>query len=77
MARSPRESSGEYQASILVWFLAEFVLEIAQRASIVERMDVAGDHLRQRPHLRPFERIARSSGGLGCTSSRYSMMASD
>src|SRR5262245_6456895 len=33
--------------------LTELVLEVAQRSHIVERMDVAGDHLRQCPHLCP------------------------
>jgi hypothetical protein len=45
--------------------LTQLVFEIAQRARIVERMDVAGNHLRRRPHLRPFERIARQQRRLG------------
>src|SRR5262249_14350119 len=45
--------------------LTELVLEVAQRTRIVERMDVAGDQLRHRPHLRPFDRIARQQRRLG------------
>src|SRR5271166_5585805 len=45
--------------------LTELVLEIAQRPHIVERMDVAGDHLRNRAHLRTFHALARQQRRVG------------
>ena len=45
--------------------LVHLALEIAQRADIVERMDIAGDDLRQRPHLRARDRILRQQRRLG------------
>ncbi len=44
--------------------MLERVLQIAQRADIVERMDIAGDDLGDRPHLGALQRIARQERGL-------------
>ena len=51
--------------------------EVVQRDQIVQRMDVAGDDLRHRAHLRALDRVGRQQRRLGLTSSRYSMIASD
>src|SRR5258707_12375660 len=37
----------------------EGVAQIAERAEIIERVDVAGNDLRHRPHVRPFDRVLR------------------
>src|SRR5215471_4895694 len=45
--------------------LTKLVLEVAQRSHIVERVDVAGDHLGERAHLRPLDGVARQQRRLG------------
>mmetsp|Transcript_21958 Transcript_21958/g.86125 ORF Transcript_21958/g.86125 Transcript_21958/m.86125 type:complete len:369 (-) Transcript_21958:4452-5558(-) len=45
--------------------MAEVVLQIAQHAQIVQRMDVTADVLGQRPHLGPGDRILRQQRRLG------------
>src|SRR5258705_9427529 len=48
-----------------VLVLLERVLQIEQRADIVERMDVAGDHLGERAHMGTFDRVCRQQRRLG------------
>ena len=43
----------------------ELALEILQRDEVVERMDVAGDHLRDGANLGALQRIGRQQRGLG------------
>ncbi len=43
----------------------ELTLEVLQRDEIVERVDIAGDHLRDGAHLGAFERVGRQQRRFG------------
>ncbi len=46
-------------------FVLELTLDVLQRDEIVERMNVAGDHLRNGAHFGAFERVGRQERRLG------------
>src|SRR5215475_8929009 len=64
-----RFEAGDYP--VLVPFLdralvgLDGVAQMAERAEAVERVNVAGDNLRHRPHVRPFDRVLRQQRWVG------------